>query len=202
TTKKQTKKATTKATTKKATTTTEATTTTTTTTTETTTESTTQEIPLTSLDIYASTYELCIGDTVRLEYSVEPSGAPAVVGYFCDEEGIIEIGQNGDIKAIGEGTATVVVCANNDLYAQCDFTVGEAVAQVTTIKEGTTRKVVGTVENDVVTTEINAQSALTRMGVNVNALMQNKELYIIPLSIVGFTFIVSVLILIIKKFKA
>lgn len=62
-----------------------------------------------------------IGDTVKLDYSVEPSNTNAVVGYFCDQEGIIDIGANGEITAIGNGTATVVVCANDDLYAQCDL---------------------------------------------------------------------------------
>ncbi len=208
-----TKQTTTTATTKQATTTTtkptttESTTQTTTqtatqTTTELTTESTSQAlkttVSLTNLSIYASNYDLQVGDSVKLEYSVEPNDVKAVVGYFCDQEGIIEIGAGGEIKAIGTGTATVVVCANDDLYAQCDFNVTDAVGEVSTIENNEERKVVAT-RIDVSTTQANAQSVLTRLGVNVNMLTQNKQLYIVPLSIAGVTALVSIFIAIIKK---
>lgn len=156
----------------------------------TTTETTTQQIKLDTLSINASTYDLQVGDTVKLNYSVEPSNVSTVVGYFCDEEGIIEIDTDGDIRAIGSGTATVVVCANNELYKQCDFTVTEAVAEVTT-REVSERKVVGTTQQTV-TTEKNVQNVLTKMGVNVEALSQQKKLYIIPAAIVGLTLVVSI----------
>ena len=128
-----------------------------------------ESAPLTNLQIYASKYDLQIGDTVKLDYSVEPSNTNAVVGYFCDQEGIIDIGANGEITAIGNGTATVVVCANDDLYAQCDFIVTDAVGEVTTVggSNEESRKVVDT-RIDVSTTQANAQSVLTRLGVNVN----------------------------------
>ncbi|MCD7796233.1 MAG: CHAP domain-containing protein [Clostridiales bacterium] len=179
-----------------------------TTTAETTTEQTTElesENTLDSLDsleIYASTYELQIGDSVELQYTVEPADAQTVVGYFCDEEGVIEIGYGGEITAVGTGTATVVVCANDDLYNQCDFTVIEAQGDVTKVEQNTTRKVVGTANNSVVTTEQNIQSTLTRMGVNVTALEQNKQLFAIPIAIIFGTAVISVFVAVTKKTKA
>mgnify|MGYP004600426143 CR=1 FL=1 len=178
------------------------------TTTEFTTESTTVStfqasettVSLTNLSIYASNYDLQVGDSVKLEYSVEPSDVKAVVGYFCDQEGIIEIGAGGEIKAIGTGTATVVVCANDDLYAQCDFNVTDAVGEVSTMENNEERKVVAT-RIDVSTTQANAQSVLTRLGVNVNMLTQNKQLYIVPISIAGVTAFVSIFIALVKKIK-
>lgn len=170
-------------------------------TTQTTTQSTTS-VPVEKLTINASSYELQVGDTVKLNYSIEPSGAAAVVGYFCDDEGIIEIDSGGDIKAIGTGTATVVVCANNDLYSQCEFTVKEAVAEVTTIAHETTRKVVGTAKPEVITTQKTAESVLTRMGVNVNSLTQNVQLYLVPATIIGTTFVLSLFVFIVKKIKS
>lgn len=165
----------------------------------TTTETTTEEIKLDALSINASTYDLQIGDTVKLNYSVEPANVSTVVGYFCDEEGIIEIDTDGDIKAIGSGTATVVVCANNELYKQCDFTVTEAVAEVTT-REVSERKVVGTTQQSI-TTEKNVQSVLTKMGVNVETLSQHKRLYIIPAAIIGLTFVISIFTAAARKAK-
>lgn len=191
-TKKETTKATTAATTTQATTKATA---------KTTTEQS-ESAPLTNLQIYASKYDLQIGDTVKLDYSVEPSNTNAVVGYFCDQEGIIDIGANGEITAIGNGTATVVVCANDDLYAQCDFVVTDAVGEVTTVggSNEESRKVVDT-RIDVSTTQANAQSVLTRLGVNVNMLSQNKQLYIVPASIAGVTVFISIFIAITKKIK-
>lgn len=191
-TKKETTKATTSATTTQATTKATA---------KTTTEQS-ESAPLTNLQIYASKYDLQIGDTVKLDYSVEPSNTNAVVGYFCDQEGIIDIGANGEITAIGNGTATVVVCANDDLYAQCDFVVTDAVGEVTTVggSNEESRKVVDT-RIDVSTTRANAQSVLTRLGVNVNMLSQNKQLYIVPTSIAGVTVFISIFIAITKKIK-
>lgn len=205
TTKKATTNATTKKNTAKTTTTTAATTTTATT--QTTAKATTKKPTaeqsesdtLTDLQIYASKYDLQVGDTVKLDYSVTPSNTNAVVGYFCDQEGIIDIGANGEITAVGNGTATVVVCANDDLYAQCDFNVTDAVGEVTTM-EDTARKVVAT-RVDVSTTQANMQSVLTRLGVNVNMLSQNKQLYIVPISIVGVTAFISIFIAITKKIK-
>ena len=161
-----------------------------------------ESAPLTNLQFYASKYDLQIGDTVKLDYSVEPSNTNAVVGYFCDQEGIIDICANGEITAIGNGTATVVVCANDDLYAQCDFVVTDAVGEVTTVggSNEESRKVVDT-RIDVSTTQANAQSVLTRLGVNVNMLSQNKQLYIVPASIAGVTVFISIFIAITKKIK-
>lgn len=169
-------------------------------TTETSTEETTQSVELESLEIRASTYDLQIGDTVKLHYSVEPSDAPAVVGYFCDEEGIIEIGTDGDIKAVGTGTATVVVCANNELYKQCDFTVTEAVAEVTTQQSSQEQKNTNSPEQ-VTTVREKVNNVLMGIGINVDALSQNKQLYVIPAAIIAVTFFISVFVAVAKKIK-
>lgn len=169
--------------------------------TETTTQKkeTTQQIALENLSINAPTYDLKIGDTVKLNYSVEPNNAPAVVGYFCDEEGIIDINSSGEITAVGSGTATVVVCANNELYSQCDFTVTKAVAEVTT----TVKSSDDTNGNDgEAVTKKSIENTLTNLGVNVNALSSNKQLFIIPLTIIGATAILSVFVAIVKKVKS
>lgn len=164
------------------------------------TDSAKKQKKLKSLEIYASTYDLQVGDTVRLNYTVEPSGVQSVVGYFCDEEGIIEIGSNGDIKAVGPGTATVVVCANNDLYKQCDFTVNEAVAAVT--KHTSDKSAVTKKENNIDSAMAeNAQSVLMEMGVNIEALSKNKTVYVIPATIVAATAVISLFIYAVKRIK-
>ncbi len=163
---------------------------------------TTQSIPLKKLKLHAAAYELQVGDSVKLDYSVEPSDAPAVVGYFCDEEGIIELGHNGNIKAVGKGTATVVVCANNELYSQCNFTISEAEAAVTTQSPQTSqRKIVGTALKEISTEKRNMQSILMSVGINVPALLKNRQLYIIPTAIACITLALSLFVQIVKGTK-
>ncbi len=160
---------------------------------------TTKQPDVESLTISASTYDLKVGDTVKLNYSTEPENAPAVIGYFCDDEGIIEIGSGGDIKAVGEGSATVVVCANNELYSQCDFTVTEAKGAVTST-QSSTRKVVGTVQNTE-TTKASVEKVLTNLGVNVSALKEYRQFYIIPLTIICSTAFISIFAASVKRIK-
>lgn len=167
--------------------------------TETSEESTITQVELESLEIRAAAYDLQVGDSVKLHYSVEPSDAPAVVGYFCDEEDVIEIGTDGNIKAIGTGTATVVVCANNELYKQCDFNVSEPVAEVTRHAAEQTKPQSDSSATD--ETNKNTESMLMEMGINIEALSQNSQLYIIPVSIAAGTLIICVFVAIVKRIK-
>lgn len=166
--------------------------------TTTSTENTTEKIAVEKLSINASTYDLQVGDTVKLNYSTEPENAPAVIGYFCDQEGIIEIDSGGDIRAIGEGTATVVVCANDELYSQCDFTVTEAVAAVSTT-ESRTRNVVGKVQET--TTEKNIKNMLFEKGIDISMLTENKGVYVIPGTIICFALVIFIFVRVVKKVK-
>ena len=147
------------------------------------------------LKIHAATTELEIGDSVKLDYSIEPSDANAVVGYFCDEENVIDISRGGVITATGEGVATVVVCANDEIYRQCDFTVSSVSSQVT--------KHTPDSEEDIFipSTELSEKSLNQRLGeigINVNKLKEHSNYYIIPAYIIGLTAIISLAIIAVK----
>lgn len=150
-------------------------------TTVTTTEKTTEIIKAEKLSLAYESYELKIGDTVQLDYSIEPKNSRAVVEYFCDEEGIIDVKANGDITAVGTGNATVVVCANNDIYSQCSVTVGNAVGEVTALSPEPTS---GTDSSEENATSANTESLFTEAGINLNLLIHNRQLCIILISIV------------------
>ena len=198
--KSETKKSTAKKkTTQKKTTSTTSTTTTKTTTVETTTTTTsTTEKPVVSasnMQIHAATYDLQIGDSVKLDYSIEPSGAQAVVGYFCDEENIIDIKNGGVITAVGEGIATVVVCANDEIYRQCDFTVSSVSSKVTKhTPDGIDDEITLPTELN----EKNFEQILSGIGINTQKLKAHLDFYIIPVCILGFTAVVCLLILAVK----
>ncbi|MGN0516888.1 hypothetical protein, partial [Eubacterium sp.] len=143
----------------------------------------------TDMVLNASTTELQVGDSVKLGYTLEPINSTAVVGYFCDEEGIIQIEQGGEIKAIGEGTATVVVCANDEIYKQCDFTVTSVSVEVT--KQKTVNDYVEEITKAPVNTEKTKEQRLYEIGININKLKDNDEYYPVPVIIAGATVIVG-----------
>lgn len=215
TTKKQTTKATTKKVTQKptttkkpfvtiaksitqlATTSTTQTTTTTTTTTETT-QSTTQISVANDMELVVADTNLEIGDSVKLNYVIKPAEAKAVVGYFCDQEGIIEISHNGTISAVGEGTATVVVCANDEIYRQVDFNVTTTTVEVTKQKTKNDYVEMITTTTKAPTKKTSSQK-LRELGVNVDMLKNNKEYYVIPLATIASTLVLGLMIYGIRK---
>lgn len=169
------------------------TTTTTTTTTITTTTTTAAPVPLKDMKIHASNTALEIGDSVKLDYEVSPVNASAVVGYFCDEEGVIEISDTGVITATGEGTATVVVCANDTIYRQCDFTVSAAQAQVTRHTPQTVETTQGTVKSK--------KQRLSELGINVEKLKAHFGYYKYPFALICTTAAAVLIISLIKRCK-
>lgn len=196
--KKKPEKSTTKTTTKKKkTTTTTATTELTTekTTATTTTEPESEVLQVESMELYTPSNELEIGDSVQLDYQITPGEAKAVVGYFCDEENIIEISQGGTITAVGEGTATVVVCANDEIYRQCDFTVTAQTVHVTKLTGDNAYNEQNTIPE---ATEKSRDQKLLELGINAQQIISHKDYYIIPLVIIGSTGLIALVIGIVK----
>ena len=110
---------------------------------------------------------------------------------FClgIQQGIIQIEQGGEIKAIGEGTATVVVCANDEIYKQCDFTVTSVSVEVT--KQKTANDYVEEITKAPVNTEKTKEQRLYEIGININKLKNNDEYYLVPVIIAGATVIIG-----------
>lgn len=157
----------------------------------------TKNVPAQDMELYASTTDLEVGDSVKLGYTLEPLNSTAVIGYFCDEEGIIQIENGGEIKAIGEGTATVVVCANDEIYRQCDFTVSSASTDVT--RQKTANDYVEELTTSTHSIEKTKEQKLNEIGINVQRLKNNDEYYYIPLAICGATVVMGLLAFVIRK---
>ena len=166
----------------------------TTTTTTTTTTTITRAKKAKDMTIHAATTQLQVGDSVKLDYEIKPNSSSAVVGYFCDEENIIEISDTGMITATGEGTATVVVCANDEIYRQCDFTVTSVSAQVTKQSPD----VISTIPYIGADVTKSKSQKLGELGINVERLVSHKNYYVIPLCIIGTTGVVTLCILAVK----
>ena len=164
------------------------------TTTTTTTTTTTRPPKAKDMTIHAATTVLQVGDSVKLDYEVKPNNSSAVVGYFCDEENVIEISETGMITGTGEGTATVVVCANDEIYRQCDFTVTSVQSGVTT----SAPEIINTIPYIGADVTKSNEQRLNDLGVNVNRLKSHTNYYIIPLLITGTTGVTVLCILAVK----
>ena len=149
------------------------------------------------MELHAATTELEIGDSVNLNYTIKPKGAQAVVGYFCDEENVIEIKEGGVITATGEGTATVVVCANDEIYRQCDFNVTQATTGVTQHTPETIE-----LETTIPIQEKTLNQKLSDIGINAEKLSQHVKHFIYPAAIIGATAVLAGIIGIVKAIAA
>ena len=165
------------------------------TTSKTTTTTTTKKVVAKDMKLHTATTDLQIGDSVKLEYSIEPKNANAVVGYFCDEENIIDISEGGVITATGEGVATVVVCANDEIYRQVDYTVSSVSSRVT---KHTPDTPLDTFEPSTELSEQTLEQKLLGFGINFEKLKAHIKYYIIPIYILGFTAALSLIIIAIK----
>lgn len=159
-------------------------------------ESKDEEKTAEKLTLHAATNTLELGDSVTLEYNVEPAGSKAVVGYFCDEEGVIEIGEGGNITAIGKGTATVVVCANDSIYSQCDFTVTDVSRDVTVHSDAPEENIAET-PDDSLPLELRIRSFASE----ATAWITSREPYVWPAVGVGAFGIIGLIIFCAKNGK-
>lgn len=159
-------------------------------------ESKDEEKQAEKLTLHAATNTLELGDSVTLEYNVEPTGSKAVVGYFCDEEGVIEIGEGGNITAVGKGTATVVVCANDSIYSQCDFTVTD-VSRDVTIQSDTQEENAPELSDKNIPAELKLRSFISA----ATAWITSREPYVWPAVAVGAFGVIGLIILCAKSGK-
>lgn len=147
------------------------------------------------MKLYAPTYDLQVGDSVKLDYTIEPANAQAVVGYFCDEEDVVKINNGGEIKAIGEGRATVVVCANDEIYRQVDFDVSPESVGVT--QHSPNKVDIGEPTTQLAEKSFNQKAV--EIGVNIDQLQSHKDDYKYPVYIISATAVLSALVVLIRK---
>ena len=67
-------------------------------------------ISITPTEITANvTSKLFVDDTARISYNLTPDGAVGDIIFTSNDTGVVEVDQNGNIKAIAEGTALITV---------------------------------------------------------------------------------------------
>lgn len=69
--------------------------------------------PVTGIKITPNTLELAEGESVRLQYTLEPAGATATIAWTSTDTNVVYVLQNGSIEALSQGVAKVAATAGN-----------------------------------------------------------------------------------------
>ncbi|GEM_PF-2222277 len=82
------------------------------------------KVPLTGVTLGYGSLQIRNGDSVQLPYSLEPmnTNEEVSVSWASDNEGVLQVTQDGTVTAVGPGTANVSVTANQ-FTAACQITV-------------------------------------------------------------------------------
>lgn len=71
-------------------------------------------IPVEEIEVTAQKNELEIGEETQLEVTVDPDDATdKSVAYESDDETVVKVDENGKVTAVGDGSATITVTAND-----------------------------------------------------------------------------------------
>ena len=77
--------------------------------------------PVESVTVQPTRMTLNAGETATVAASVKPE--TAVVSWFSDKETVVKVDQNGNVLALGAGTAKITVQGANGVKAMCTVTV-------------------------------------------------------------------------------
>ncbi len=110
----------------------------------------TELIPSTSVSFGNASVELEIGETATPEVTVEPTDTTDKVTFTSSDENVVTVNENGEITAVGAGTATITATTSSGLTASCEITVTSSSYQLTWNVDG--EKTVVTVKaGDIIT---------------------------------------------------
>ncbi len=76
-----------------------------------------------SISISSSVLTLTVGDSVKLDATVIPSGFVENLSWISDNPSIVSVDSNGVVIANAKGSATVTVSTSNGLAQNCEITV-------------------------------------------------------------------------------
>ena len=114
-------------------------------------------VPVTRISLNKSSLSLGKGETVTLTATVSPANASdKSVAFRTSNSGILTVDKNGNVKAVGKGTAWITARASNGLESSCKITVKAAPYKITLTKSALT---VGVGENITLGSTVNDGSA-------------------------------------------
>ena len=77
---------------------------------------------------------MIVGEQKTLTLSIEPSGATATLSWESSKPDVIEVNNNGVIKALSAGSSRITVTTHNGKSAYCDIQVKNAPTKPTSIR--------------------------------------------------------------------
>ncbi len=80
-------------------------------------------VTATDIEVSESTISLKTGQSKTLYATVSPSNTTDEFAWISSDETVATVSENGDVKAIGEGKATIIAIFNDLIYAECEVDV-------------------------------------------------------------------------------
>lgn len=111
-------------------------------------------VAVTSILLNKTTLNMFIGDTEQLVATILPENATdKSVTWKSNNASVVTVEQNGNVKAVAQGTAQITLTAKNGVQALCTVNVSKPVIEVTSISLNKTEvyMVVGNTEQIIVT---------------------------------------------------
>ncbi|WP_197024227.1 InlB B-repeat-containing protein [Butyrivibrio proteoclasticus] len=100
--------------------------------------------PVTSIVLDQKTIKLGTGQTAKLKAATMPSTASDEVYYVTSKPGVVEVDNEGNIRAIGAGTTVITARSiRNEKSATCSVTVGNTVDNIVINGKGSNSVAVG-----------------------------------------------------------
>ncbi len=83
----------------------------------------TKYVPSTSVSFESDSVALKVDETALLNVNVEPADTTDKVTYTSSDSSVVTVSENGEITAVGAGTATVTATTTSGHTASCEITV-------------------------------------------------------------------------------
>ncbi|MBQ1531313.1 MAG: Ig-like domain-containing protein [Solobacterium sp.] len=109
--------------------------------------------PVSEIQLSAGQLFLMIGDSYHLSAQYQPENASRKkVTWSSDNEAVATVDENGNVTAVGTGTAVILASSPDGAYAECPVTAGWWITSITlsetdiTLTRGDTYQIVWTIE--------------------------------------------------------
>lgn len=102
-----------------------------------------QQVPATSITVTPGQVELMVGQSCPLSAVLTPAESNDTVEWFSDNTHVVQVTEQGVIRAVGEGTAVVTAQANAAVKGTATVTVTGIAAQSVTLSQSSLELQVG-----------------------------------------------------------
>lgn len=111
------------------------------------------------INLSSTKLTLMVDDTYTLKSYFYPNDALSFITYTSNDSSIASVNSKGEIKALKEGTTTIVAKGNNNVIAKCDVVVKNGIIKASGISVVLEKNIIGVGERTKIEASIKPESA-------------------------------------------